>query len=462
MIRATSSASFVGQDGILRTADDSADQWFDPVYSQRDLIFGPRMQWFNLNAIGDTFRAHPTYFTDTEANAVAAYKSRVNTSQSVTETIAAPYVRLDGKFFDGRLSLTGGVRYERTSDDGYGPLIDPTRIYQHDASGKIVHDSNGKPIVVSALSTLAGTKLAYIERGSHAKKDYDGYFPSLNASFNLRPNLIARASYGRSINRPDFSNILPSMSLPDTESTSRTITLKNPNLKPWIADSYGLALEYYFNEPATGVVSARVYRRDIADFWGATTVPATDELLSPYGIDPAVYGEALGYVVSTTRNVGSARVTGAEFDYRQNLTFLPHWARGLTVFGNLTAQHLQGSSDASFSGFVGRTINWGVTLSRERFTLRLAVNLRGTVKQGSVSNAGAEAGTYTYLLPRNSADFGAEYRLTRKLSLFVTGRNVNEAVDDTAKYGPHTPSDRIISGRVEYGSTWYVGAKSTF
>ncbi len=462
MFRATYANTFVGKDKLLRTADDSADQWFDPVYSQRELLFGPPMQWFDLNQIGDTFQTHPEYFTNSETDAVNAYRSRVNTSQAITETILAPYLRLDTKLLDGRLTMTGGVRFERTEDDGNGPLIDPTQIYQHDANGQIVRNAAGRPIVIAALNTLAGTQLAYVERGAQAKKSYDGFFPSLNAFFAVRPDLIARASYGRSINRPDFSNILPSMNLPDTESISRTITLTNPNLKPWIADSYGLALEYYFNEPSTGVLSTRVYRRDIADFWGTALVPATNDLLEPYGIDPADYGEALGYMVSTRRNVGSARVSGAEFDYRQNLTFLPHWVRGLTVFGNLTLQHLQGSDDASFSGFVGRTINWGVTFSRERFTVRLAVNLRGLVKQNQVTNAGTEPGTFIYLMPRNSADFNAEYRFTRKLSVYVSGRNVNEAVDDTVRYGPSTPSDRIIAGRVDYGATWYFGVKSTF
>jgi TonB-dependent receptor len=358
--------------------------------------------------------------------------------------------------------VTTGVRYERTKDVGDGPLLDPTRIYQRNAAGQIVRDSAGRPVVQAPLASLAGTKLAYVERGSHVNKTYDGFFPSLNASFNVLPDLIARASYGRSINRPDFNNVLPSMNLPDTESTSTTITLTNPNLKPWIADSYGVALEYYFNAPSTGVVSARAYRRDITDFWGATTQPATDDLLSPYGIDPEVYGAAHGYRVSTTTNVGSARVSGLEFDYRQNLGFLPRWARGLTVFGNLTMQHLQGSSDASFTGFVGRTINWGVTFSRERFTVRLAANLRGRVKGARETGAGAEPGTYAYTLPRNSADFNAEYRFTRNFALFVSGRNVNEAIDDGASYGPTTPSDRIITSHVEYGATWYAGVKCTF
>ncbi|MBC7367358.1 MAG: TonB-dependent receptor [Undibacterium sp.] len=460
MVRPTFATSFVGADGLARSADDSADQWYDPTYSQRELLFGKRMEWFDLSKIGDTARAHPEYFTNTDAEAVTSYRSRVNTSQAITETIAAPYLRLDTKI--GRLQLTGGVRYERTEDDGNGPLIDPTRTYQRNASGQIVRDAAGRPVVIAALATLAGTKLAYVERGSSTQKTYDGFFPSLNGSYTVAPNLIARASFGRSINRPDFGNILPSLNLPDTEGTARTITATNPDLKPWTADSYGIALEYYFPEPATGVVSARAYRRDIKDFWGTTLTPATADVLEPYGIDPAIYGDALGYQVSTRRNVGSARVSGVELDYRQNLTFLPQWARGLTVFGNLTLQHLVGSDQASFDGFVGKTVNWGVTYARQRFTVRLAVNLRGLVKQGQVNNAGTEPGTFTYLMPRNSADFSAEYRLTRRVSAYVSGRNVNNAVDDTVTYGPSTPRDRIIRGRVHYGSTWYVGVKGTF
>jgi TonB-dependent receptor len=460
--RPTYSNSFVGADRTARTTDDSGGQWLDPNYSQRDLLFGPRMQWPDLDKIGGTYREHPEYFTNSEADAVSAYRNQVTTSQAINETIWAPYVRLDTKFFAGRLQVTGGVRYERTQDKGDGPLIDPSRIYQRNAQGQIVRDGAGRPVVQAALSSLAGTRLAYIERGAHVDNTYDGYFPSINASFNLRPNLIARASFGRAINRPNFGNILPSMNLPDPESASRTITLTNPALKPWIADSYGLALEYYFNEPSSGVLSTRVYQRDIKDFFGTVLAPASDELLEPYGIDPATYGEALGYVVSTTRNVGDARVSGAEFDYRQNLTFLPAWARGFTVFANMTLQHLEGNQLATFSGFVGKTSNWGITYSRQRVTLRLAVNLRGLVKQGQITNAGVEPGTFAYLMPRRSADFSAEYRLTRRFSAYVSGRNVNEAVDDNVRYGPSTPRDRIIQNRVNYGPTWYVGVKGTF
>lgn len=132
------------------------------------------------------------------------------------------------------------------------------------------------------------------------------------------------------------------------------------------------------------------------------------------------------------------------------------------MFANRTLQHLEGNQQATFSGFVGKTSNWGITCSRQRLTLRLAVNLRGLVKQGQITNAGVEPGTFAYLAPRNSADVSAEYRLTRKVAVYLSGRNANEAIDDSVRYGPNTPRDRIIQNRVHYGPTWYVGLKGTF
>ena len=163
--RPSYSTNFVGRDHTLRTADDSAGQWLDPNYSQRDLLFGPRMQWPDLDQIGGTYRANPDYFANTETDAVNAYRSQVNSSQAITETITAPYLRLDTKLFDGRLQLMGGVRYERTADEGDGPQIDPAKIYRRTAGGQIERDSMGRPVAIAALSSLAGATVATLPEG---------------------------------------------------------------------------------------------------------------------------------------------------------------------------------------------------------------------------------------------------------------------------------------------------------
>ena len=72
---------------------------------------------------------------------------------------------------------------------------------------------------------------------------------------------------------------------------------------------YGLSLEYYFDEPSSGVISARGYRRDISDFWGLVQIPPTAELRNAYGIDAATYTAAAGYLISTRLNGGCREIS---------------------------------------------------------------------------------------------------------------------------------------------------------
>lgn len=456
--------NYVGADGVAQTADDSVAPWYSPKYLQRMPPWGlDHQEGVSTVAAYDTYRAHPEYFQLTATNEVNAYRGKVNASKRMTEAIYAPYVRFDvTQLMERRLTLTAGVRYEQTEFDGVGPLINPALIYQRDAAGNIVRNAAGQPVQIAALATLAGTKLAYLDRGARTEKSYGDLFPSANASFNFRPDLIGRISYARSICRPNFNTILPSLNLPDETSTARTITLTNPFLKPWQANSYGLALEYYFDEKTAGLLSARAYRRDIVDFWGTVTRPVTDDLLAVYGLDPALFGAARGYTVSTRNNVGSARVSGMEFDYRQNLSFLPAWAGGFAVFGNLTMQHLGGATTADFTGFVQRTINYGVTFNRARFTGRVSVNARGRERRASFTGVGVESGTYTYMAPRTSVDGTAEYRITRIFALYGTVRNLFNAPEDIQQYGPSTPGYAWLKARTDFRPLYTVGMKATF
>ncbi|MFO1448773.1 MAG: TonB-dependent receptor [Opitutaceae bacterium] len=461
----TTNFTFVGADRTPRTADDSVAQWIDTSYLDREEPWGlPKRAGFNSTAVYNTFKQHPEYFLVSETDQVNSHRANVTTSKNITETIYASYLRLDFRnLLDNRLTVTAGLRYEGTDVEGVGPLINPNLIYQRDASGRIVLDSQGRPVALAALASLAGTKLAYQERGAKTSRSYHDFFPSANASYHLRPNLIARLAFARSIARPNFNNILPSISLPDeTSAASKTITLTNPNLDPWIADSTSASLEYYFNEPSSGVVSVRGYRRDIADFWGAVTRPVSDDLLAVYGLDPNVYGPSLGYVVSTRENAGRARISGLELDFRETLAFLPGWGKNLSVFANLTLQHLEGSTTADFTNFVQKTINYGVSYSHRRFTGRIGVNERGRERRELFTGAGVESGTYNYLAPRTTVDVAAEFQITRRIAVFASVRNLFNESEDRQRYGPSTPEFAKLQIRTDYRPLISAGAKGSF
>jgi TonB-dependent receptor len=317
-------------------------------------------------------------------------------------------------------------------------------------------------MVAAAITTPTGVRLAYVERGAHTAKSYDSFFPSINAACNFTESLMGRASYARSIARPDFGNILPALTVPDPATTSRVITLTNPSLTPWTADSYGVSLEYYFNEPSPGFISARAYLRRISDFWGVVQIPANDELLDAYGLDSATYGAQAGYVISTRMNGGAARVSGLEFDYRQNLGFLNPWLKGLTAFGNMTLQHLEGSAIADFIGYVQKTINFGFSYSRDRFTGRVGVNLRGRERSAAFAGASVEPGTYNYKNPRDYVDVSVEYRFSRRFALFGSARDLLGVYNDFERSGPSTPPYARLRLRQDIGTLVNVGLKAEF
>ncbi|MBI5691952.1 MAG: TonB-dependent receptor [Verrucomicrobia bacterium] len=449
--------TFAGADGRTGTGDERAGL-YDFVDTYNSSVPAPYgngpWQYPSAYKVYDLFRAHPEYFIADEAYAIQ--QSALN-SNVITEDIIAEYLRFDLRLLKNRLWIVAGARYETTRDDGYGPLNDISRTYQRDAAGNLLRDAAGRPIKIVA-DALTLNRLQYVDRGAHIEKDYGDLYPSLNVTYNVTEAIVARASYANTIARPNYTSIIPGTTLPDPASTTaRTITVNNINLKPWSAKNYDVALSYY---PAKGgEVTVGAFRKDIKDFFGGRVVDATPELLDLYGIDD-MYANG-GYVISYQQNVGAAKITGAEFSYRQPLTFLGAWARGLSGFYNITQLHLQGNGLADFSAFIRRSQNWGISLNKPQYTLRLNWNSRGRQRQSAIGG-NAELGTYSYAAPRLTMDIDGEYRINKRLGLFLGARNILGRPFITERYGPNTPPYARRYQRDDYGIAISAGLKGTF
>jgi len=294
------------------------------------------------------------------------------------------------------------------------------------------------------------------------RKEYLRLFPSLNVSYELRENLIARAAVYRSLGRPDFNQYASGVRLPDTEqpangSTNR-ISLNNPEIKAWGATSSQARLEYYFQN--VGQVSIGAFRRDFENFFGQVIVPSTPEFLAIYGLDLETYGS---YPVSTNYNITSTvRMEGVNADYKQALIFLPHWGRGIQVFANMTATRATGDAAANFSGYTPRLYNWGISLTRPKFNVRANWNYKGRQRRSLFTGRGIEANTYDWGAKKLMIDLNGEYAFAKRFVLFTNLRNVNDATDDVAREGPSTPAEAQFRSRSRYGSLWTFGVKGTF
>jgi TonB-dependent receptor len=458
--------AFVGADGRGTTtpagSDDSAVPFLDVSFSQRTPPYGfPRTQWVSPELVWEAYKVNPTHFVLNQTN---EYNTDVNSSKRAEEVVSAAYLRGDVQLFGRRLKLVGGLRAEQTNIVALGPLTDPTRNFQRDASGAPILGANGRPLPVTT-NAFEARKLTFLERGTRAEKEYFRLFPNLNASFNLRENLVARVAYYYSVGRPDFNQYAGGLTLPDTEnlpSPGNRIVVNNVGIKAWTAKTTNVRLEYYFE--GIGQISAGAFRRDFDNFFGGTVFSPSPEFLALYGLDPALYG---AYDVSTQENINRVvRMQGINLSYKQALTFLPHWARGMNVFANGSTLRVSGPTSGSFNGDfnrVPRSGSWGFSLTRERFNARINWNYRGRQQQGLVAastSVGAE--TYNWTASRYSYDILGEYNISKRLAAFATLRNVNDAPLRREIAGPNTPAHARLNQLVEYGSLWTFGLKGTF
>lgn len=452
----TTSWTFVGRDRVANSGDELA-RFYDLVAEDYSKIKAPfNFGQFQRPSVQKAYlliQEHPDYFT---RNETTEFTGRVTQSRNLSETVAAGFLRGDVSFFRSRLKLAGGFRYERTFDDGVGVLDDISATYQKDASGRIVRNAANQPVRIST-DALAVARLRYTELGTHGSRDYGQLYPSLNVTYQATEKILLRSSYARTITRPQLDNIVPTATATDPTSSARpTITVNNVALQPWTANSYDVAVEYYFDQP--GIISVGAFRKDIKNFFGAVRTAATPELLDLYGFDDSY----LNYEIVTKTNIGSARVSGVEFEYRQSLESLHRLTRGISIFSNVTALHVDGGSSADLAGFIRKSANWGVALGRPRYTVRLNWNYRGRQRTSLISGANVPSGTYRYANPRLSTELNAEARLTRHVALFTTVRNLTNIAWRSETYGPTTPAYARGTNWSEYGPQAVLGVKGTF
>lgn len=434
---------------------------FDDAFNRAaPTIYGQPMRWISLSKFHDLMQRQPAWFVLDEP---LAHQNLVSNSRRLIETVSAAYLRADVRLFANRLWLVGGVRYEKTDDEGWGPLNDPSAQYQKDAQGRVI-DGNpaqaGVQPVFLTTDLLQRARQRYVERGTRAQRDYDGLYPSLNASFSVSDQIVVRAAYARTIGRPNLGSIVPSATFTEPTVAAPTITVTNPGLKPWTADSYDVTIESYFLKDGFGSVG--VFRKNIRDFFGSVRSAATPELLESYGLpgDPAY----LAYEIATTTNSGDARIDGFEFSYRQSLTFLPAWARGLQVFVNGTRMTLGGARTADFTGFNPSSYAGGVNFIRGRYALKLTCTHQGETRRGAVgTSATIPADTYNYQDARTRWSLSASYSLNRRVMFFGSVMDFNGGFNPaTLRYAPGTPEYARRQRYQELGYYTTLGVKGTF
>ncbi|MBL9199662.1 MAG: TonB-dependent receptor [Opitutaceae bacterium] len=374
-------------------------------------------RYLSLAKIADLYRANPAWFVLNEA---AAHTNRVNASIRLKESITAFYGRADAKFFENKLWLVAGARYERTDDEGRGPLNDIGATYQRGANGALLRNAAGQLVRIPG-NALTIAQAQYTERGARKKTSYGDLYPSLNASYNFTDRIVARAGYARTIGRPDLTQIIPSIIVtdPSLDVSTHRITVVDGSLKPWTADNFDLTLEVYDLKGATASVS--LFQKNIRDFFVDAERPVTPADLTDLGL-PNDYAD---YFIRRTRNGRDAELSGVELSWRQQLSFVPVIGRRLQAFANLTSLAIDGTNVADFAEFSPRNFNAGIGYATPAFAVKLNVHNNKWVRRAPLAAGGNNRpDSFTFRAPSTRWDFSAELRVWRRLSVYYSVRNL--------------------------------------
>lgn len=338
------------------------------------------------------FAYNTAYFPITAANLDTSVTNSLQNDYRTRETIPAGY--LQGEFRLARnLQMTAGVRYELTQ----------ARLTSYFENTR----------VTAPEARFATFKTIEAEEGA--------FFPNLQFRYEPIPHLTFRANYSTTIGRPKLSDLVGRFSVNDL---GQILSFSNPSLKPQISSNYDVSAEYYFKP--VGVVSLGAFRKDIKNYVTATSFRITG---NEFGLDLSPYA---GWTGNTRVNAGDGQVEGLEFNYTQQLSFLPGALRGFGIMGNWTVLTSAGDyngvvTNLPFKNYLTqmrpRSGNAGVTYARGRWDLRMMWNHSST---HLFSLNVADPSSSEFVGKRQQFDFFARFKMTRNLNVFLDVINLLE------------------------------------
>ena len=397
-----------------------------PVF-QNFVPFDPRIggniRALNLAYVDNTvlhrmFVAHPSHFVpDTIGN----FTNELTAPRSLKEQIDSAYV--EGSTRVGKLRLDLGLRHERTRNLARVP------------------DPLPAP-VVAAAGYSAGTipYLAYqyrYGRRSSTYGDYGNVFLSGGAKYSFTRNLVLQVAANEAILRPSY-NLLAG--IPTINETQRIITLPNPEMKPELSKKYFVSAQYYL-EPA-GTLSVSSYQIDIRNKGSSTT--SISAAAAGYADEPDYAGYT--FVRPTNLN-GTRRMKGVDFEYSQQLVFLPGAWRGFSVFGSLSRT----VADTPLVNVVPKSANGGIRFGNHRFNLQVRATWTAAKINAVATNEVRWWGEQLLV------DLSGTYKLSRTYELTLSGRNITNAFQD---YYSNEPG--LLRSREILGPVWTLGVRGRF
>jgi iron complex outermembrane receptor protein len=261
---------------------------------------------------------------------------------------------------------------------------------------------------------------------------YTDVLPSLNARIHLRDDLQLRLAASKTITRPDFSQLSPSLTLVPANAMASS---GNPDLQPLKSDNLDASLEWYFSK--SGSLYAAAFYKKVKGFIQTT-------------VTPNVLIDGIAYNLSQPSNGNNGKVKGVELGYQQFFDFLPAPFDGLGVQANYT--YVDSSAPTAIAGLSTalpqlskNSYNLVGFYEKGKISTRIAYNWRSSFYNSLYTGLGAIAPVYTKGYGWLDASFS--YDITPQLTATLEGTNLLRTQLENYIGRQSLPNSRSIDDR---------------
>lgn len=332
-----------------------------------------------------------------------------------------------------------------TTFSGYAQVDWTTELFGKRLRGNI--GVRGYHTKTHSIGRVQGDNYAYLGTAD-VEGHYLGVLPALNTVLEMTPDLLVRFAATQNLNRPSLSSLAAKGEATQNEDSGDiSVSLGNPNLKPFKDTTLDLAVEYYFGK--VGLLSASVFHKWIKNFIATQTldnIPFSQTGV-PFSTIPGATADTIVKEFDEPINVsGTKPLTGIEVAAQAQFSFLPAPFDNLGAVVNFTYV----DANKALLGFSKTSYNATLYYETNRWGVRGSLNHRSRYYTGrsddpiSADTRGFEGTT--------NIDAAAFLNITKGLQLTANAINLTNQ-KDTQFWG----QNRYLYNQTQSGTTYSVG-----
>lgn len=335
------------------------------------------------------------------------------------------------------LHLAFGLRNENTRLSATGQGRQPTSITR----------STSDP----TLLTIGFSDTQPVSSGS----SYSYLLPSLDMRLEVTDKLQLRFDASRTLTRPGLNLLNPVLGIGVGQRVGALSgSGGNPNLKPYLADNFDVAAEWYYQR--NSYLAVDFFLKNVSNFIvGGVTRQTVNGVVDP------TTGQPASFAISAQVNGPDATVRGVEIAWQQVF--------GDSGFGfqaNATLVNTNKPYDAtniSQTGFavtgLANSANFVGFYDKNGFQIRTALNWRDEYLAGfgQNQNTGAYGAEPTFVNQSFQIDLTSSYDVTKDFSVFGEILNLNNNKQST-----HGRFKNQLLDVFDYGRRFTLGARYRF